>query len=347
VSARPLPRRLAPEDLDLLLSRSLDGDLSPEEEASLQEILASDPAAARRRDALAAVLEELKSLPSPATPFALATRVNSQVAERSSGLGSTWHRFGFYPPPGLVAAGLALVGFTAVIVGVLRPGPPHAAPVQVAASQPKPAEGPVTVFFEAKEAQEKNSKAKEPKDPSPRSNQKADRARPAAEALSKTAAKAKLAQVSAVTEQTADNLAPPAAPAPASLPAPTAGGALASAAPRERDEARLAPGARAGLNSPLADSRKQVLRWSIAVTGPTDKPRTWSLRKAPEATPSRAFRAAYWLRLDASGHVAVMRLMWGTPMNEVEDLVRGLVFDPVPGAPHDENREVEVEVGAR
>ena len=53
VSARPFVPRLSDEDLDLLLSRSLDGDLSPEEEHDLETLLAHDPAAARRKEELA------------------------------------------------------------------------------------------------------------------------------------------------------------------------------------------------------------------------------------------------------------------------------------------------------
>jgi anti-sigma factor RsiW len=56
VSARPFVPRLADEELDLLISRSLDGDLSPEEASDLEAVLAHDPAAARRKEELASIV---------------------------------------------------------------------------------------------------------------------------------------------------------------------------------------------------------------------------------------------------------------------------------------------------
>jgi len=138
VSARPFVPRLADEDLDLLLSRSLDGDLSPEAEHDLETILAHDPAAARRKEELQRLVAEARALPAPAPPFALATRVNSNVSEKAGHGGSVFHRFGFYPPPGTAVGAMVLLGIVAVAITVLKP-----APLRVT----ERVEGPVDVFF--------------------------------------------------------------------------------------------------------------------------------------------------------------------------------------------------------
>ena len=150
MSARPAISQLLGEDLDLLLSRSLDGDLTPDEEMELQGYLATDPAARHRREELAGLVASLKDLPSTGTPFALATRVNTQVAERSSGLGATLNRYGLFLPPAAVTVGLVGLGVV-LAVGLFawnpRPKPASgvARPAEVAEAR---AEGPVTVFFQ-------------------------------------------------------------------------------------------------------------------------------------------------------------------------------------------------------
>src|SRR5450756_349911 len=73
VSARPSVPRLEGEELDLLISRALDGDLSPEETRDLETVLANDPAARRRKEELAGLVAEARALPAPAPPFALST----------------------------------------------------------------------------------------------------------------------------------------------------------------------------------------------------------------------------------------------------------------------------------
>jgi hypothetical protein len=135
VSARPDVPRLSEEDLDLLISRSLDGDLSPEEEQRLERIVALDPAAARRKAELAALVAEVKALPEPAAPFAIATRVNSNVAERAGRPGSLGGRVGFFPAPGSGKVALVVLFIVGVAVAVLRPAP-----------KPR-AEGPVDVVL--------------------------------------------------------------------------------------------------------------------------------------------------------------------------------------------------------
>ena len=53
MSANPQPRPLVTGDLDLLISRSLDGDLPGEEERDLKSLLAADASARARYDAMA------------------------------------------------------------------------------------------------------------------------------------------------------------------------------------------------------------------------------------------------------------------------------------------------------
>ena len=89
MSARPAISQLLGEDLDLLLSRSLDGDLTPDEESELQGYLAADPAARRRRAELAELVGSLKELPNAGTPFALATRVNTHDNSADSRISQT------------------------------------------------------------------------------------------------------------------------------------------------------------------------------------------------------------------------------------------------------------------
>ncbi|MEO6323588.1 MAG: hypothetical protein ABIT01_08565 [Thermoanaerobaculia bacterium] len=148
MSARPAISQLLGEDLDLLLSRSLDGDLSPEEEAELQGYLATDPAARHRSDELSEILGALKDLPNASTPFALATRVNTQVSERSSGLGAALHRYGVFLSPAALTGIVVALGLI-VAVGLFtfnpRAGRPAAAPVEDADAK---SDGPVTVFFQ-------------------------------------------------------------------------------------------------------------------------------------------------------------------------------------------------------
>ncbi|HEX5855661.1 MAG TPA: hypothetical protein VFZ57_08575, partial [Thermoanaerobaculia bacterium] len=110
MSARPSVPRLAAEELDLLISRSLDGDLSPEEAKVLEAVLAHDADAMKRKEELARLVAEAGALPAPAPPFALATRVNSNASEKGARGGFLARRFGFYPPPGTAVGAMALLG---------------------------------------------------------------------------------------------------------------------------------------------------------------------------------------------------------------------------------------------
>ena len=143
MSARPSIPRLEGEELDLLISRSLDGDLSPEETRDLETVLANDAAARRRREDLAGLVAEARALPVPAPPFALSTRVNANVSEKSARGGSVFHRFGFYPPPGLAIGAMAVLAVVAVTITVMNPAPRPAA-----STIARKADGPVDVFFQ-------------------------------------------------------------------------------------------------------------------------------------------------------------------------------------------------------
>ena len=148
MSANPQPRPLVTGDLDLLISRSLDGDLPGEEERELQSLLAADPAARARYEAMAALVGRLEALPDPDSPFALTTRVSSQVDADTRGVAASLHRFGFFFRPatlGLVAAGIVLF----IIVSTVTSPPKPATTVAVAKPQPAqaPDDGRVTVFF--------------------------------------------------------------------------------------------------------------------------------------------------------------------------------------------------------
>ena len=135
MSARPDVPRLSEEDLDLLISRSLDGDLSPEEEQQLERLVTLDPAAARRKAELAALVAEVKALPEPAAPFAITTRVSANVAERAGRRGSLGGRVGFFPAPGFAKAALVILAIVGASIAILRPAPKRLA------------EGPVDVLL--------------------------------------------------------------------------------------------------------------------------------------------------------------------------------------------------------
>ncbi len=144
MSANPQPRPLVTGDLDLLISRSLDGDLPGEEERELKSLLAADASARARYDAMARLVDRLEELPDAGTPFALATRVSSQVEADTRGFAATLHKYGFYFRPatfGVIAAGLVVV---AVIATLRNPPKPVATVAEVktaTATAPAPAAG--------------------------------------------------------------------------------------------------------------------------------------------------------------------------------------------------------------
>jgi len=151
VSANPQPRPLVTGDLDLLISRSLDGDLPGEEERELKSLLAADPGARARYDAMARLVGRLEEIPEPETPFALATRINSQLEDDTKGLAASLHRFGFYFRPatlGVVGAGIVAIALSYTVMSPTKP----VATVAESKAQPAPAPAPaddgrVSVFF--------------------------------------------------------------------------------------------------------------------------------------------------------------------------------------------------------
>jgi hypothetical protein len=144
VSAGPDPVRLSDEDLDLLLSRALDEDLSPEEERHLEEVLASDPRAVGRREGLSALVGRLNALPDPAPPLGLTARTNAWTAERSGGIGALWHRLGLFPPPGMVRGIGALFVIVLLGMSVLRS---QSVRQKAAESSEARDDGRVAIFF--------------------------------------------------------------------------------------------------------------------------------------------------------------------------------------------------------
>ncbi len=342
MSARPFVPRLADEDLDLLISRSLDGDLSPEEASGLEAVLAHDPAAARRKEELARLIAEASALPAPAPPFALATRVNSNVSEKAGSGGSFVHRFGFYPPPGTAVGAMALLGIVVLAITVLRPAPRVGGPVDVFftegaksaavdASKPAPEE---SARIKSKERARNEIGAAAPRAQAPAAPAAVGAA--ASEDLTKDAGKADAqkkhgAPVSVVNEpaleakqrQLAKETDVEAAPAAlASAPAP----ALSAAAPQA-----------AGAIAPEAGARANAGRsrsWSVAVRG--DGARRWMLRSAPEGRPLAVTSQAFRVTLDAGGRVTSVRALDARPVQPaLLAFVRGLVFAPV-GAVADE-----------
>ena len=356
MSARPDVPRLSEEELDLLISRSLDGDLTPEEEQRLERLVALDPAAARRKSELSALVADLKALPEHATPFALATRVSSNVAERGRP-GSLGGRIGFFPAPGFAKAALVILGIVGASIAILRPAPKRLAegPVDVLLyNAPKPASpAPQALIAEAKPARERANGV--PKDllkekafaPEADARRKADVSEePEHAAAGDKKAMAKLegarqneAVIAADTpvlaesalKQRADRdegaaLDAARAQAPAKV---TNAGTLAAAAP-PAPAAAPAPAlvsAQAGALGGAAESRTPR-GWTVSVRG--DAVRRWSLRRAPDNPPPARGAAVYRVTLDASGRVtALSRVGAGTADLRLDAFVRGMVFEPI------------------
>ncbi len=368
MSARPFVPRLADEDLDLLLSRSLDGDLPPEEERELETLLAHDPAAARRKEELARVVAEARDLPEPAPPFALATRVNSNVSEKGGRGGAVFHRFGFYPPPGMAVGAMALLGIVAVAIAVLRPMPLHRV------------EGPVDVFLTEGGQEHSAAKALQPEAPkvaSKETTRNGIAAAPAVPAPEKRSSEMLVASAQEsklksnlegklddkpVDAEKADSRKKLAEQTPSSV----ASNEAASGEREEKQDARAgqrlklsktetdagsaqprrqaapAPvldspaGQAAGAAAPAAKASGALAKaepartWSVVVRG--EGARRWMLRRAPESRPSVASTraSAFRITLDAEGRVTSVRSLDPSPVQPaLFEFVRGLVFAPV------------------
>jgi hypothetical protein len=349
VSARPDVPRLSEEELDLLISRSLDGDLSPEEEQKLERIVSLDPAAGRRREELAALVADVKRLPEPAPPFALATRVNSNVAERAGRRGSLTGRLGFFPAPGSAKAALIVLFLLGVAIAILRPNPRPAAegPVDVLlydARPAAPAQAPASTIAEAQapqrglapreEKQEVAQNARrqdgnELKKSAPEAEKKALAGAPVAEprdaeSLRAAASSGKLMdetrskEKANVRERTElDQGAASAAPAKVA-------GALEAQAPAVHSAPAAPPAARAAsLSAP---------GWTVAVRGAAA--RRWSLRRAPDAWPANVARrpVVFRVAVDAGGRVASAEPVGGAVEPALASFVRGMTFEPLPEA---------------
>jgi anti-sigma factor RsiW len=365
VSARPSLARLSEEELDLLISRSLDGDLPPEEEQELQRHLAADPEARRRHEATAALVERVQTLPSAEPPFALATRVNSQVGERTSGIGSVWHRFGLYPPPGAVGA---LVAVLALVVGTWAfiGGPKKRTTI---ASKD---EGPVRVFFQraapdseaapapsaatdrlrAAAAKQTNERAlrdekgaraeaeeAQTREDRPQKVETVDQA--AASGLQEQAKESKLRQ--GLEKKKADldagqNSVSSTGFAPVAPSAPSEPVVEEHVRAKTKDAGQPAAMAAPAAPVPAGAVRAEVARRArpevAVVTGP------WKLVSTPGPLDTR-MDAKYRLRLDDSGRV--IEVKGAAPPADVDRLLRALVFERA----GEGDQEVEVRLVTR
>jgi hypothetical protein len=353
VSARPDIPRLSEEELDLLISRSLDGDLSPEERERLDRLVALDPAAARRRAELSALVADVKALPEPASPFALATRVSSNVAERAGRPGSLGARVGFFPAPGFAKAALVILGIVGASIAILRPAPKRLAegPVDVLLySAPAPASPtPQVLVAEAKPAYAKElAKARDrekafapeadarrndaPRPPAAvvASEESADKKAGMKRELSNESAAAAAAPVAiaeAAPKQKADRdegaaLDAARAQAPAKVV-----GSLAASAPAPAAANAVPAGPPAAVSGGAVESRTPR-GWTVSIRG--DAVRRWSLRRAPDDPPPARGSAVYRVTLDASGRVTgLSRLGAGSPDPRLDAFVRGMLFEPV------------------
>jgi hypothetical protein len=309
VSASPSVPRREGEELDLLISRSLDGDLSPEETRDLETVLANDPAARRRKEELAGLVAEARALPAPAPPFALSTRVNSNVSEKTARGGSVFHRFGFYPPPGMTIGAMVVLGVVAVAITVLNP-----APRPVGSTIAQRADGPVDVFFQ------EGARAKDA----------TKKAAPSESLGAKIASKEK-ARDRGEAALSAPVSEPSGAPAsileakPAEVVAASNDPALSAAAPRAAGD--TAPAAPAPANRAIGHVESRT--WSVAIRG--EGARRWMLRSAPEGRPPApsAPASSFRVTLDAEGRVTAVRALDARAVQPaLLEFVRGLVFAP-------------------
>ncbi|MEO8587506.1 MAG: hypothetical protein ABI584_15170 [Acidobacteriota bacterium] len=370
MSARPSIPRLEGEELDLLISRSLDGDLSPEESRDLETVLANDAAARARMEALAGLVAEARALPAPAPPFALSTRVNSNVSEKAARGGSIFHRFGFYPPPGMAIGAMVVMGVVAVAITVMNP------PRPVASILAERNDGPVDVFFQesARAPGAARTEARKAKDATTEAGKAG--AKQVASAPSESAASAVTAVDDVVArvdskekareegmasrlaekkDASVPSVSPPAAPNEIALDekqnklakreaeadadtgarrirqASADSPALSAAAPQAAGA--IAPAAPAPA-SPPARALKSVepRSWSVVVRG--EGARRWMLRRAPEGRPATAAPASsFRVTLSPEGRVTAVRPLDARAVHPaLLEFVRGLVFAPVGSA---------------
>ena len=365
MSARPDVPRLAEEDLDLLISRSLDGDLSPEEEQQLERLVDLDPAAARRKAELSALVADVKALPEPATPFALSTRVNSNLSDRAGRPGSLGGRVGFFPAPGFAKVALVILGIVGAAIAILRPVPqrPVEGPVDVLLYSPaRPASpAPQALVAEAKpdsvtkglekdrsfapETDARRNEAADEEIARSRSSEKKTAAKRESAADDAPAAPgASNAVADAVSKQKVDRddgaaAAAPAAPA-AAAEAPAKVTSLGALAPRQ-----AAPAAASAAGAPARDGfARTPSGWTVSVRG--DAVRRWSLRRAPDNPPPAHGTVVYRVTIDASGRVSALSRVGAAPPDpRIDAFVRGMVFEPVASRAEAQSRVAAKDAG--
>lgn len=347
MNAPPTPARLSDVDLDLLLSRSLDGDLAPDEERDLAVLLATDPRAARRREELAGLVGRLNALPVPAPPLGLTARVGAWTAERAKGMGTAWHRLGLFPPPSMVRGIAALFVIVLIGIGVLRSQSVR----QKAAEEAAPHdEGRVAIFFDEKKPFAPAAPAAAPR-PEPQAKSAAAKeevtparlaARPAEQpARRKDEAKEDRVEAVAAEAKNAPRREAPFAGDELAVRGEAAGvgGAVRNEAALGKTKAMAAAPAQAA-PAPVAVSGP--LAWDVEIVGPLA--RAWALRRIAAPAPSATgLSASYWLTLDADGRVVSIRAVEGAAP-EADALVRSLVFTPLGPKPP---AEIEVTVRTR
>jgi hypothetical protein len=346
--------------LDLLISRSLDGDLPAAEERELRDLLAADPAARARYEAMARLVGRLEEIPDPEIPFALATRVNSQVESDTQGLAATLHRFGFYFRPATVfvfVAGLVAVGLTYT----LRHPPQPAATVADARSAPAaaPAEPRVSVFFSPSE---KKDAAAAPKAEAPAAVAEARRADAAPSRQAPAKPQEPVLVASAESPRVRDGKEEAFAPEPqpakvAAAPAPTALRQAADFSPAAAGAAAVPATEQAAKSAPaVVRSERPALAAAPAASVPVT-PGVEIVGKSAAAlrlaAPAKLdgltgpFEGSYRLELDASGRVTeVVRLFGGsgTEPSGLGDRLRGLSFVPAEAARSAGSVDVKVRI---
>ena len=382
MSARPRPETLPPDELDLLLSRRIDGDLSAEESAELDAFLAASPVGRARLDSLQSVVSRLRSAPAPAASFALSTRVFSRVLEGSGAVSGLFHRFGIAPKMGYLFVLMASVCLVAVgLFSKTRP-----AATVAGLSESAPSRDVVSVFI--------------PSSPAPPAAAPAA----AAPAVPAPPAKAAVAAVAAATADSASAARANAVVADASIERKDAAKALGRAgAPSQQSIAPEPPAFSPEPPAPLASGNfmakeKAEGRSLAAVSADTEQSvqsvqsvqserserseRSVRSSKAAAAEPARAagggpvpsisllavgggtspwkltaipglaslhgpLSARYRLTITADGRVAAMKKLSASPdplPASVESLLRDLRLERIPGAAAAEEIEVRLNV---
>lgn len=330
MSANPQPRPLVTGDLDLLISRSLDGDLSGDEERELHAVLAADPFARARYDAMARVVGRLEELPDPEPPFALGTRVQVQVETDTQGFAAVLHRYGFYFRPATV--GIVVLGFSvAAVVYSVRQSPAPTETIAAVGEQAAPApvdDGRVSVYF-LETAKKEGAPAAGPAAAPARARAEEPKpaARPEPVLVASAEAPRSRDETTFAPERDTTALAS-AAPAPAAAPREQAESASEERVATQKSAASL----------DAARPRSAAPQASPAATVDVVGASAGALRPVPplglEGLPG-PFEGSYRLELDASGRVArVVRLAGGsgTEPAGLPEKLRGLSFAPAEAA---------------